>query len=280
MDRFPRFTGVSVFLTVALVAATGRSEPYRVKRGDTLSAIAAKHHISLRRLEVVNHIHHPNRIAVGSVLIVPELSTHISHLAGTQSNSIHAPASANQAGAHDGTVAVTGLVSSRDNARSQDRSSGIIPVPGASGTDGSGPDSDPPSPPQTGGGDSQDGGRGRSSRPPGSPSGGNGLTPAPYASVHQASQESSGVHELRAGLASGWIVTRNSSGMLFVHKSQSGGYLRNLRYLIRENSNPDGSATWTIYEPAVSSIGTHKYGRIVGVIDRPNNIDVGPCGCQ
>jgi LysM repeat protein len=87
------------------------------------------------------------------------------------------------------------------------------------------------------------------------------------------------IQRLRDGLSSGWIVTRNPSNpdKIFVHESESGGYLRNLQYLARQS--PDGQS-WTVYLPVSRADGGTGYGRKIGVIDAPTNITIGDCGCE
>lgn len=46
-------------------------QTYTVRRGDTLSRIAARFHISVDRLARANNLRNPNRIFVGQVLCIP-----------------------------------------------------------------------------------------------------------------------------------------------------------------------------------------------------------------
>jgi len=98
----------------------------------------------------------------------------------------------------------------------------------------------------------------------------------------RAAQSSNGyadnadIRALRSGIANGWVVTRNPSGKLFVHVSSSGGYLRDLRYLVEESA--DGRM-WTVHLPRPAN-GETQYGRSVGVIEKPDGVSIGPCGCR
>lgn len=51
--------------------ATRIASPYRVRRGDNLTTIAARHHISLTALIKANRIGNPNLVLSGSVLRIP-----------------------------------------------------------------------------------------------------------------------------------------------------------------------------------------------------------------
>ncbi len=84
------------------------------------------------------------------------------------------------------------------------------------------------------------------------------------------------VQALRRGIANGWVVTRNPSGKIFVHASSSGGYLRDLKYLVEESA--DGR-TWTVHLPEPGNRET-RYGRTVGVIEKPESVEVGSCSCM
>jgi LysM repeat protein len=87
------------------------------------------------------------------------------------------------------------------------------------------------------------------------------------------------IQGLRDGLERGWVVTRNPNGdahRLFVHKSVVGGALTDLRYLIEESA--DGS-TWTVYLPRLA-VDASQFGRKVGVIPKPPNVDIGYCNCM
>ena len=44
---------------------------YRVKRGDTLAAIATRFRVSIDAIVFVNHVADPNRVAEGQVLLIP-----------------------------------------------------------------------------------------------------------------------------------------------------------------------------------------------------------------
>jgi hypothetical protein len=82
---------------------------------------------------------------------------------------------------------------------------------------------------------------------------------------------------LRAGLAKGWVVTRNDAGTVFVHAESGGGFLSDLRYLIKEN---DDGNTWTLYEPDRNSSGESIYGRKLGSLAKPADTDITECSCQ
>jgi murein DD-endopeptidase MepM/ murein hydrolase activator NlpD len=105
-----------------------------------------------------------------------------------------------------------------------------------------------------------------------------GSTTAKASAPKTVRTESSHIVALRRGLEKGWVVTKNEgSGKIFVHESESGGYLRGLRYLIEES--PSGE-TWTVHLPASNADGTHRYGKTVGVIEKPSDVTVGECGCE
>ena len=54
------------------VSKSGSPVTYRVKRGDTLAAIAARHGTTARVLIDLNHLKRPDRLYVGLKLILPE----------------------------------------------------------------------------------------------------------------------------------------------------------------------------------------------------------------
>ncbi|WP_446663949.1 lytic transglycosylase [Flexivirga sp. B27] len=55
--------------------ATRTSKPYRVRSGDNLTTIAARHHVSLAALIKHNRISTPNRVLSGSTLQIPHRTT-------------------------------------------------------------------------------------------------------------------------------------------------------------------------------------------------------------
>jgi LysM repeat protein len=57
-----------------LLPSVAQSEPYRVQKGDSLSAIAVRYGVSVQTLASVNHLPNPNHIVVGKTLIIPEHS--------------------------------------------------------------------------------------------------------------------------------------------------------------------------------------------------------------
>jgi hypothetical protein len=130
-----------------------------------------------------------------------------------------------------------------------------------------GPDGQGPNRP---GGDSASTASTRPNRPGGR--GGNGTVATPP----DRPVESADIRALRGGISSGWVVTRNSSGKIFVHASSGPGYLSDLRYLIEES--PDGG-TWTVHLPRPAN-GVTEYGRTVGVIEKPEGVRVGACTCR
>ena len=107
-----------------------------------------------------------------------------------------------------------------------------------------------------------------------------GSPPAPHETVRNAAEKSTAISDLRTGLGHGWVVTQNGEGKIFVHERESSGMLMGLRYLIRETESPNGTTSWTVYRPSEGSDGTHSYGRIVGVIDRPSRVSVTSCTCE
>lgn len=62
-----------VFLLVLLLTIPSQvyADSYVVQRGDTLSAIAQRHHVSVRTIASANHLGNPNLIRAGTVLFVP-----------------------------------------------------------------------------------------------------------------------------------------------------------------------------------------------------------------
>ncbi len=70
---------ISLIFTVMLTTETLASFTYRVKRGDTLSKIAKRFHVSMRTLARVNHIKKPYRIRVGQKLIIPSKKKTVRH---------------------------------------------------------------------------------------------------------------------------------------------------------------------------------------------------------
>jgi LysM repeat protein len=162
------------------------SEPYRVRKGDTLKKIAREYRTTVPILATVNHISDVNFIRSGQVLIIPE-----------------------------GTATIQ---------------------------------------PATGGNHVKH------------------VSRVPAIAATQPDM----VADLQRGLERGWVVTRNPEGKIFVHTSEQGGVLRDLRYLIKES--PNGN-TWMVYRPSYSGDGHTRYGRMVGVIDKPTNVSVGECSC-
>jgi len=170
-----------------LVPSLLLSEPYKIKRGDTLAAVAHKYGTTVTVLKAANHITNVNLIHPGAVLVIPE-----------------------------------GYTALHSSGYSQPIQHPIHRVP-------------------------------------------------PVSISHPDA-----VQNFRRGLERGWVVTRNPEGKIFVHASSKGGYLTDLRYLVKES--PDGSS-WTIYRPRPGPNG-NQYGPRVGVIEKPRDIDVGDCSCR
>lgn len=61
--------------TAVAKKATRVASPYRVQRGENLTVIAARHHVSLAALIKANGIANPNRVLSGSVLRIPQHAT-------------------------------------------------------------------------------------------------------------------------------------------------------------------------------------------------------------
>jgi murein DD-endopeptidase MepM/ murein hydrolase activator NlpD len=57
-----------------VAAASGETESYVVRAGDTLAAIAAQFGVSVAELQRVNNITNPNLISVGQTLVIPKAS--------------------------------------------------------------------------------------------------------------------------------------------------------------------------------------------------------------
>ena len=66
---------LTLWLALVLTSAAEGACPatYVVKRGDTLSKIAARNGLSVEELAAINGIHNPNYIYVGQTLCVLEL---------------------------------------------------------------------------------------------------------------------------------------------------------------------------------------------------------------
>ena len=79
------------------------------------------------------------------------------------------------------------------------------------------------------------------------------------------------------GVRGGWVVTENPStrGKLFVHRSSSGGMLRDLVYLVKVEA--DGS--WTVYRSRRGASGS-EFGERVGSTKKPRSVSVGGCSCM
>src|SRR5947209_7257412 len=77
MLRFrARLTGMSTaavaaLLVVVVTASASGWSLYRVRSGDTLSAIAHRYHTTVARLVAINHLHNGNLIYAGGTLRVP-----------------------------------------------------------------------------------------------------------------------------------------------------------------------------------------------------------------
>ncbi len=73
--RWRRLRGISAIVAVAAVGAAGTSAfpgtRYVVRKGDSLTSIAAHLHVTVAALASANHLRDPNRIAAGSALVVP-----------------------------------------------------------------------------------------------------------------------------------------------------------------------------------------------------------------
>ena len=73
--RSRRLRGASTVVALALVGTAGTSafaaRRYVVRHGDSLSAIAARLHVSVPALAAANHLTNPDRIVAGAELVVP-----------------------------------------------------------------------------------------------------------------------------------------------------------------------------------------------------------------
>lgn len=68
-----------------VAGGSGGVGSYRVRRGDTIAAIAGRFHTSTNLLVWVNGLQHPNRLQVGQVLAVPAPATWTCPVAGPHS---------------------------------------------------------------------------------------------------------------------------------------------------------------------------------------------------
>ena len=84
------------------------------------------------------------------------------------------------------------------------------------------------------------------------------------------------LEDLRRGLESGWVVTQNAAGKIFVHRERYGQALIGLRYLIDEGFG----GQWTVYTPTADGLGGQKFGRRIGTIEKPRGVEVTACTCR
>ena len=77
------------------------------------------------------------------------------------------------------------------------------------------------------------------------------------------------IDDLRRGLKSGWVVTRNDEGTIFVHEREIGGTLEGLQSLIRESSN-----TWSVYAPKADGSGGNVFGQPIGMMEKRREIEI------
>jgi len=61
---------------------------YTIKQGDTLSAIALKHHTTIKKLVAINEIKHENVLKLGKTLKIPYQQPHIASLANVDTVSL------------------------------------------------------------------------------------------------------------------------------------------------------------------------------------------------
>src|SRR5690242_10288026 len=72
--------GVTVLLAIAVTASSNGFTLYRIKSGDTLSAIAARYHTTVARLVRLNHLPgNGNMIYAGDTLRLPGHHRHHQH---------------------------------------------------------------------------------------------------------------------------------------------------------------------------------------------------------
>lgn len=62
-------------LSAKKAAVSSSASVYHVKKGDTLSGIAASHGVSVKTLQSINHINDPNYIKVGQVIKLPQTAS-------------------------------------------------------------------------------------------------------------------------------------------------------------------------------------------------------------
>lgn len=102
--------------------------------------------------------------------------------------------------------------------------------------------------------------------------------PAQVVELKERAANAREMENFRDGLSHHWVVSRNSSDdpeRLFVHaEMESSGALEDLKFLVKES--PDGN-TWEVYLPPD---GSEKYGRRVGSIPTPTDVEVFECGCR
>ena len=69
--RIGFWLGLFVLLFVCFAPTSSfSSETYKIKKGDTLSGIAKRHHVSVQALKDVNHLH-SNALSLNQTLIIP-----------------------------------------------------------------------------------------------------------------------------------------------------------------------------------------------------------------
>lgn len=88
------------------------------------------------------------------------------------------------------------------------------------------------------------------------------------------SAESVTIEDFSEGLEQGRVVTRNPEDphRLFVHRARQLNTLVDLEFLIKESPNGE---FWTVYLPSERG----GYGRLIGKISRPSQVDIGRCDC-
>ncbi len=241
MFRHSRFIAASILF---LYASTGLSEPYKVKKGDSLYKIATDYGVSVQKLlkanpRVAKSANHA--IWAGMTLVIPEGNP------GTTSppklpnppvndlvpNGDQVPHDVSPVPAADLNTATTSKVKTGDSALPAVAKS----VEAVRASTGSAP------------------------RP--------------------SSAGENTAADVYDGISSkGWIVTYNpsiSSNILFIHASSAGGALSDLRYYAKVGA--DGK--WTIYRGNNSRVvGNSVQGSPVTVMDRPSSVRMGQCNCQ
>ena len=278
---------------VLLYSLAARTEPYAVKRGDSLTKIAADHGVTVAQLLNANPLVKKSKdhlIWPTMLLVVPEASPVITGNTGAKSQqvvplpryTVKAGDSLNKVASEHQTTVAQLLDANPQLKRKKGRGmypgmSLVIPAlppanPPAISGDGPSP-ADAPLPAD------KDGAGVSPSAPNVEPAKTPAKTAAPPAQT-QPSHDETALTVYDGVVRRGWVVTYNpsiGSNVLFVHRSSGGGMLTDLRYYIKESS--DGQ--WTVYDASESRIdGNQIKGSPKTVMAKPASVSKGRCDCR